>query len=145
MQQHLVVEASELIDRPAASVWNAVRSWQSLAVPEASIEVARTQSPDGGMPTHVAESGRVSMQQRVVEVDEHLMLLRLEMTSGQNVPWSSCQSRLRFEAVNQLSTRVTLSCLAAATSEPELVEGLLLSLLVSSLKALKQRMEASPK
>ena len=145
-QGNVVVESSEEIDRPAAFVWNAVRGLRGLATPEGVVEEARAQLPaDGELPAQVRRAAQhVSMQQRVTEIDEGLMLLGLEMTSGQNVPWSSYQSRVRIEPLDGRTTRVTMTCLADAPGEQRrLVEGLLRSVLVLSLQSLRQRMEAS--
>ena len=143
-QGNVVVESSEEIDRPAAFVWNALRGLPDMAMPERIVAEARAQIPaDGKLPTQVlGASQHVSMQQRVKQIDEGLMLLGLEMISGQNVPWSAYQSRLRIEPIDGRTTRITMTCLAQALGEERLVQGLLRSVLVLSLQSLKRRMEA---
>jgi hypothetical protein len=147
-QEHcgVVLDCSEYIARPASDVWKAVRRIGVTAAPKGVIGDAHRQPPPhaGSSPAQVVRaSAQVLMEQRVMEIDDELMLLRMEMPSGQNVPWSSCESRLRVEQLAGRQARVTMTCLAAPMAEPRLVEGMLRALIVLSLQSLKQEMESS--
>jgi hypothetical protein len=141
----VVLDCSEYIAQPASAVWQAVRGVGANVMPKGLIGNAHQQPPhDGSSPVQVVRaSAQVSMEQRVMEIDDALMLLRTEMTSGQNVPWSSYESRLRVEPLTPRQARVSITCLAAPMAEPRLVEGMLRALIVLSLQSLKQEMEAS--
>jgi hypothetical protein len=135
--RYFVVECSEKVNKPAEIVWEAVRHNRAIGILAGNSE----DMPGGGGLPMRAKS--VSMGQRVMEIEDRLMLVRMEMTSGQGVPWSWCQSRLRVEPADAVRARITITCLAVSMAEPKLVEGVLSDLLLTSLQSLKQRVEAN--
>lgn len=126
----VVVECSESIAEPAAEVWRALRAVVGIVVPAGRHGVQGGETPD-----------RVAMEQRTVEIDDRLMMIQMEMTSGRNVPWSSCRSRLRVEPVDSVAAKVNLICLAVPTADPARVEGILRDLVLESLQTFKERLE----
>jgi hypothetical protein len=141
----VVIECSENVARSAASVWKTVSRDHAIAVPKGILEEAHLFWPSNGESSVqvVPVADHVSMEQRVMNVDDALMLLRVKMISGHNVPWSSYQSRLRVEPIDGSQARVTMTCLATPTSETRSVEEMLKGLILHSLQSLRQHMEAS--
>ena len=114
-------------------------------VPVQFVETVEAQSPeDGALPERPKATVEQSlMEQRVTEIDDVLMLLRMEMTVGKNLPWSAYESRMRVEPIAIDRARTTVTCLAAPTAEPALAKGMLKGLILLSLQTLKQRVENS--
>jgi hypothetical protein len=135
----VLVEASELIEKPAPEVWGALRCIKGMLVPRTTFAGTRVagnpKTADGGL------LGKIAMDERVVEMDEPLMILRTEMTAGQNVPWTAYESRVRVAPIGNRSSQTTITCLVRPTSEPAAVEGMLRGLIVLSLQSLKRRLE----
>ena len=115
----VVIECSETMPGPADSVWRALRRAHGNIVPD---EIAKEVIGD-----------HASMTQRVTAIDDQLLLMLLEMTTGHSVPWSSYKCRLRVEPVDTERARVSVTCLAVPTIEPAAVERLLDRLMRSSL------------
>jgi Polyketide cyclase / dehydrase and lipid transport len=139
---NLVVECSQAIDKPAELVWQAVRNLRGV-MPQQPSQSPASESPEAHQAQVAPAPQSIAMEQRVVEIDDPLMMMRLEMRAGQKVPWSSYQSRIRIEPVDRLQARAIITCLAAPTAEPRIVEGMLRGLIRHSLQSLKQYMDES--
>ena len=66
-----------------------------------------------------------------------LMLLRMEMTAGKNLPWSEYQSRMRVEPIGIDRAWIHHHLPGMPTTEPGLVKGMLKGLILLSLQTLK--------
>ena len=142
----VLVECDVRIVRPPKDVWQVLRTLSGAAMP-ASIaqDVSVAARQDGQIVQTVCLSDAVVMEQRVVDVDDNLMVLRLEMVTAASLPWSAYESCWRVQpAADRASTVVTVICLAVPTAEPRSVEGMLRGLLLLGLANLKARAEQSP-
>jgi hypothetical protein len=139
----LVSECSLEIAGSAEIVWQSLRNFRAILQPDGIIEYAPM---DGDRKTGASlpspqPSVPGSMRQRVIEVDDKLMILRLEMTAGRDVPWSSYQSQLRVEPCGPDRCRTTMTCLVRPTTDRQFVDGTLRGLISLSLLAIKHRFE----
>ena len=139
-QRCFVVECSANIARPAEAVWQAARH-RRAEIPERRTEETWRHA-DGKSPRSASGSEIASLVTRVIEVNERLMLLRMEMAADQ-ASYSWCQSMLLVQPVSSHGSRITITCLAMSAAEPRMVEEVLKNLLLSSLHSLKQRLDTA--
>ena len=136
----VLVECVETIDRSAEVTWAALRSLPVSAMPEG----VAVEGIANGKRVRVSE--RVFMEQRVVERDDALMVLRMEMVRCAGLPWSAYRSRIRVEPVDRRHCEVHVTCLARPTAEAQIVEGMMRGLCVLGLRNLKAEVDqADPK
>src|SRR5205085_8985916 len=94
----MVSECSLAIAIPAEVVWQTFRLSRAILQPDGIIEYATKdevpqESPSPNAPPRDGGSTRIW----VTEVNDVLMILRLEMSPASDVPWSSFQSQIRIE------------------------------------------------
>ena len=140
-QQDIIVECTETIDRPADEVWKALVALRGAAMPESVEKMQVDRSVPDQIVQRIQLSDQVFMEQRMVERDDALMVVRMEMTRCAMLPWSAHRSTFRVESQNEHRCKVYATCLATPTSEARVVENMLRTLLVLGLRNLKSDLE----
>ena len=137
----IIIECEESITRSPEQTWAAVATGTKPPADEGVKRSTGSGDDDAGTESLIRPTRDVFMVQRVIHRNDRAMVVRFEMTRGQNLPWSTCHSSLRVESNGVDESRVVLICVVTPTDDQISATVVLRGLVTFWLNSLKARLE----